>query len=86
MAQLLLSILDAKENVHEICFTLSDMQDWLIKKGFKGYDSAAIRRVLQDMWKVKPEANAFAYLQHKMGGDGMIHDFNIKGRFYKLML
>ena len=84
MAQLLLYILDTKENVQEICFTLSDMQDWLIKKGFRGYDSGAVRRVVQDMWNVKPERNSVAYLRYGMRGDGSIHAFNIKGRFYTI--
>lgn len=46
MSQILLFIIDTMDNAKEISFCVSDMQDWLIKKGFRGYDSGAIRRVL----------------------------------------
>ena len=82
MAQLLLTILDLKENVLEISFTLSDMQDWLMKKGFRGYETGSIRRVLQNVWHLKPSDNSFAYLQYRFGTDGAIYEYNQKGRFY----
>ncbi len=82
MAQLLLSILDIKESVTEISFTLSDMQDWLAKKGFRK-DSGAIKNVLQNTWQLKPVPNSLTYLQYKFGVEG-IHEFNIKGRFYSV--
>lgn len=86
MAQLLLSILDLKENLQEICFTLSDMQDWLSKKGFRGYETNPIKRVLQNVWNLKPTDNSLAYLQYKLGADGMVYEYNQKGRFYKVIL
>ena len=58
MAQLLLSIIDVKEEVEDLQFTLSDMEDWLIKKGFRGYDSGAVKNVLQNMWQLKPVLNS----------------------------
>src|SRR5205823_11494426 len=61
MAQLLLSILDIKENLQEICFTLSDMQDWLVKKGFRGYETSSVKRVLQNVWNLKPSENSLTY-------------------------
>ena len=84
MAQVLLSIVDIKENVKEICFTLSDMQEWLIKKGFKGYDTGSIKRILQNIWNLKPTDNSFGYLQYRLGTDGGIYEYNQKGRFYLL--
>lgn len=84
MAQLLLSIIDIKEEVEELQFTLSDIQDWLAKKGFRGYDSGAVKNVLQNMWQLKPVNNSLAYLQYKIGTDGNIFELNTKGRFYSL--
>src|SRR4051812_1713775 len=84
MAQLLLSILDAKEGIQEITFSLSDMQDWLIKKGFRGYDSSSIKNILQNTWQLKPTTNSLTYLQYRLGHDGNIYEFTIKGRFYTL--
>jgi len=84
MAQLLLSILDVKEDIEEIHFSLSDIQDWLAKKGFRGYDSGAIRNVLQNTWNLRPESNSITYLQYRFGTDGNIYELNIKGRFYRI--
>src|ERR1019366_3838711 len=81
MSHLLLSILDVKESIQEICFSLSDIQDWLIKRGFRGSDTGAIRSVLQNAWNLKPECNSLAYLQYKYGTDGIIYEFNTKGRY-----
>ena len=64
----------------EISFTLSDMQDWLAKKGFR-YDSGTIKNVLKNAWQLKPVPNSLTYLQYKFGVEG-IYEFNIKGRFY----
>ena len=84
MSQILLFILDSKETIKEICFCLSDMQDWLIKKGFRGYDSGSIKRVLQDEWKLHPSDNSNSYQQYRILGDGTIYEYTQKGRFYKL--
>ncbi len=84
MAQLLLSILYVKEGIEEIQFSLSDIQDWLAKKGFRGYDSGSIRNVLQNTWNLRPESNSITYLQYRFGTDGNIYDFNITGRFYRI--
>lgn len=84
MAQLLLSIIDIKESVEELHFSLSDMQDWLARKGFRGYETGAIKNVLQSMWQLKPATNSLAYLQYKFGADGTINEFNTKGRFYTI--
>jgi hypothetical protein len=80
MSQLLLSILDSRDFITEISFTLSDMQDWLAKKGFR-HDSSTIRTVLQTTWQLKPVPNSLTYLQYKFGIDG-VYEFNSKGRFY----
>lgn len=84
MAQLLLSLVDVKEGVSEISFSLSDLQDWLIKKGFRGQDSGAIKQVLQNTWQLKPTSNSLTYLQYKFGTDGNISEVHTKGRFYTL--
>lgn len=84
MAQLLLSILDVKESIEEIQFSLSDMQDWLIKKGFRGYETAAIKNVLQNIWQVKPVTNSLTYLQYKFGTDGNIYELIQKVAFIPL--
>jgi hypothetical protein len=84
MAQLLLSILDIKEGVEEIQFSLSDIQDWLVKKGFRGYETGAIKNVLQNTWNLKPQNNSITYLQYKFAADGNLYEFNIKGRFYMI--
>ena len=59
MAQIILTIIDQKE-LSEIRFSLSDMQEWLQKKGFRGYDSSSIKKVLQDTWKLVPSENSNA--------------------------
>jgi hypothetical protein len=84
MAQILLHILDTKETVSEICFCLSDMQDWLQKKGFVQRDINVIRKILQNEWKLKPANNSNAYLQYRLGTDGNIYEFMQKGRYYTL--
>ncbi|HEX8358166.1 MAG TPA: hypothetical protein VF610_12165 [Segetibacter sp.] len=83
MAQIILTIKDQKE-LSEICFSLSDMQDWLQKKGFRGYDSNNIKKVLQDTWRLAPSENSNAYTQYRLGSDGSIYGYNYKGRYYKL--
>jgi hypothetical protein len=83
MSQILVMILDQKE-LSEICFSLSDMQDWLQKKGFRGYDSNSIRKVLQDSWKLAPSENSNSYTQYRLSSDGSIYEYSYKGRFYKL--
>ena len=83
MAQILLTIVDQKE-LSEICFSLSDMQEWLQKKGFRGYDSNSIRKVLQDSWRLTPSENSNSYIQYRLSSDGGIYEYNYKGRYYKL--
>jgi hypothetical protein len=83
MSQILMMIIDHKE-LSEICFSLSDMQDWLQKKGFRGYDSNSIRKVLQDSWKLAPSENSNSYTQYRLSPDGSIYEYSYKGRFYKL--
>jgi hypothetical protein len=84
IAQLLLLLIDSKENTDLICFCLSDIQDWFLKRGIRGYDSTVIKKILQDNWKLKPAPNSITYLQHRIGYDGTIYEFNQKGRFYQL--
>lgn len=83
MSQILLTIADQKE-LSEICFSLSDMQEWLQKKGCRGYDSNSIRKVLQDSWKLIPSENSNAYTQYRLSLDGSLYEYNHKGRYYKL--
>jgi hypothetical protein len=83
MSQILMTITDQKE-LSELCFSLSDMQDWLQKKGFRGYDSNGIRKVLQDAWKVTPSENSNSYMQYRLSSNGSIYEYSHKGRFYKL--
>ncbi len=83
MSQILLTIVDQKE-LSEICFSLSDMQEWLQKKGFRGYDSNSIKKVLQDSWKLIPSENSNAYTQYRFGLDGSLYEYSHKGRYYKL--
>ncbi len=83
MAQILLTIVDQKE-LREICFSLSDMQEWLQKKGFRGYDTNSIRKVLQETWELTPSENSNSYIQYRLSSDGSIYEYNYKGRYYKL--
>lgn len=84
MAQILLFILDSLEDVKTICFCVAEMQDWLIRKDFRGHDSVSIRRVFQAEWKLQPSANSNSYQQYRITADGSIHESTQKGRFYKL--
>jgi len=47
VAQILLFLLDNRENAEAIYFCIGDVQEWLIKKGWRGQDSATIRRLIQ---------------------------------------
>jgi len=84
MAQILLDIVDQLKDVKSICFCVSDMQDWLMRKDFRGHDSVTIRRVFQTDWKLQPSANSNSYQQYRIAVDGSIHESTQKGRFYKL--
>ncbi|MDH7464136.1 DUF5906 domain-containing protein [Chitinophagaceae bacterium 26-R-25] len=84
MAQILLHIIDTKETVQTVCFCISDMQDWLQKKGIHHRDIASIRKILQQEWKLKPADNSNSYLQYRFGSDGIIYEFMQKGRFYAI--
>lgn len=84
MAQLLLNILDHNDVIEAICFCLTDIQDWLYKKGFRGQDSIAIKRVLQEEWKLEPSANSNTYQQYRLGTDGTLCEYIHQGRFYKV--
>lgn len=83
IAQLLMIIVDQKDDVDEVCFCVSDLQSWLKMKGFK-YDTNNIRRVLQEHWHLSPSGNSNAYLQYRMGSDGSLYEYNRKGRFFRL--
>ena len=84
MALILLNIIEQKEEAEEICFCISDMQDWLKIKGFRGNDSNSIRRILQENWNLKPSGNSNAYLQYRMTTDGSLFEYMHKGRFFRL--
>lgn len=60
------------------------MQDWLMRKGFRGHDSISIRRVFQTDWKLQPSPNSNSYQQYRIAVDGNIHESTQKGRYYKL--
>jgi Family of unknown function (DUF5906) len=84
VAQILLFLPDSQEGATEISFFTSDIQDWLLKKGWRGQDRATVRRLLQDHRNLKPSPNSNAYLQYRMGTNGKIYEYNQKGRFYTL--
>jgi len=84
IAQTLLFIMDNRDDVDSIQFCVVDVQDWLLKKGWRGQDGGAIRRLLQDGWHLQPSPNSNAYLQYRIGTDNNIYEFNQKGRFYTL--
>ncbi|MGH2644596.1 MAG: primase-helicase family protein, partial [Chitinophagaceae bacterium] len=83
IAQLLLTFIDQKDTVNEVCFCVSDVQGWLKMKGFK-YDTNSIRRILQEHWRLAPSANSNAYLQYRISLDGSLYEYNHKGRFFRL--
>lgn len=83
IASVLMTLMDQKDEVEEVCFCVSDVQSWLKMKGFN-YDSNNIRRILQEHWKVTPSANSNAYLQYRISLDGSIYEYNHKGRFFRL--
>lgn len=85
MAQLLLFVLDSRDRVEKICFSLSDMQDWLVKKGFRNHDTSSVRSVLQNVWQLKPQSNSLTYLQYKLGTDGIVYEYTSTGRYYTVL-
>ncbi|WP_346237355.1 primase-helicase family protein [Niabella insulamsoli] len=84
IAQILLTILEAREEVSEIQFCITDVQDWLQKKGFHHRDSTAIRKIVQQDWQLRPSGNSNAYQQYRLGTDGNIYEFTQKGRFFTI--
>ncbi len=85
IAQLLLAIADEKE-AQEIRFCVGDVQDWLNRKGFRNHDTGAIRRILQNVWNLKPSPNSNVYTQYRISSDGSIYETTQKGRFYTLTI
>jgi hypothetical protein len=65
---------------------VGDVQDWLNKKGFRNHDTTAIRRVLQNVWNLKPAANSNSYNQYKIGLDGTIYESTQKGRYFTMCI
>jgi hypothetical protein len=72
--------------VKEVKFCVGDIQDWLNKKGFRNHDTTAIRRVLQNVWNLKPAANSNSYNQYKIGLDGTIYESTQKGRYFVMSI
>lgn len=85
IAQLMLAIADEKE-IQEIKFCVGDVQDWLNRKGFRHHDTGAIRRILQNVWNLKPSPNSNAYTQYRIASDGSIYEVTQKGRYYTLTI
>ena len=85
IAGILLTIADVKE-VEDVKFCVGDVQDWLNKKGFRNHDTTAIRRVLQNVWNLKPAANSNSYNQYKIGLDGTIYESTQKGRYFNMSI
>jgi hypothetical protein len=83
IAGIMLAIIDDKD-LPELKFCVGDVQDWLNRKGFRNHDTAAIRRVLQNVWNLKPASNSNAYSQYRLAGDGSIYEAPQKGRYYTL--
>jgi hypothetical protein len=83
MAGIMLAIIDDKD-LSELRFCVGDVQDWLNRKGFRNHDTAAIRRVLQNVWNLKPASNSNAYSQYRLASDGSIYEAAQKGRYYTL--
>lgn len=83
MLNILIDIMESKE-LAEVCFSLSDIRDWLNRKGVGRYDSQKIRTVLQEEWKLQPESNSNSYQQYRMALDGSLYEYTYKGRFYTL--
>lgn len=79
----MLFIIEEKE-LNELCFCISDIQDWLSRKGFKAVESLQIKRILQNDWKLEPSANSYSYTRFKFLTDGSILEENAKGRYYKM--
>ena len=84
MAELLLNILDIKDTIPEISFSLTDMQGWLQRKAIRGNDATQIRNVLQNNWKLTPTKNSFSYHQYRFGMDGFLLEGSQKGRYYSI--
>jgi len=84
MAQLLLNILDSNDEIIEINFSVTDIQQWLQKKGIKGNENTKLKGVLQNEWKLKPSSNSYTYTQYNFGIDGNILIHSSKGRFYSV--
>lgn len=85
MSGALLTIADEKE-ITEIKFCISDMQNWLNRKGFRYHNIGSIKRILQQSWKLRPAGNSNTYNQYRIAGDGSIYETVQKGRYYAMGL
>jgi len=85
LASLLLLIADEK-GLNELRFCTGDVQDWMIRKGIRNQDTTAIRRILQNVWNLKPAPNSNAYTQYKFSTENNIYEAPSKGRFYTMSL
>lgn len=83
LAGVLLSIVDDQE-LKEIRFCIGDAQGWLNRRGIRSPDTTSIKRVLQNVWNLKPASNSNAYMQYKFSTEGNIYEQASKGRFYTL--
>ena len=84
LAQILLFLLDTREpEVQQISFCVLDAQDWLKNKGIKGYDALSVKKLLQQIWQLRPASNSNSYLQYRIGLDDNVYDTKPLSRYYE---
>jgi hypothetical protein len=85
LANFIITIIDnLPDDDDSIDFCLNDTQNWLKKTRLNSADSQAIKRLLQDKWKLKPKLNSNGYFKWLITSDGTICSAKAKGRFYTM--
>ncbi|MEO6838601.1 MAG: primase-helicase family protein [Ginsengibacter sp.] len=85
LANFIITIIDnLPDDDDSIDFCLGDSQNWLKRIRLNSADSQAIKRILQDKWKLKPKSNSNGYVKWLITSDGTICSAKAKGRFYTM--
>lgn len=85
LANLIITIIDnLPDDEDSIDFCLNDTLNWLKRTKLNSVDIQAIKKILQDKWKLKPKLNSNAYKKWLLTSDGNICPIKAKGRFYSM--
>jgi hypothetical protein len=71
--------------IDSLSFCLHDIQDMLRNRGLKVIETAQIKRIVQNEWKLTPVGNSLSYQRYKVLFNGSVDsDNSAKGRYYTI--